>query len=150
MTGSEPRHADVPVRDFEAGITGALQVEGGQAEDPALAVIMTTDRGVEGYLHAGEGLSRLLVGAQQQGLAASIISQPVDWPVVRERMRGLMSWADYPQIPGPYRLAGGRRDRRPHAAPAHGRRDRPGLATADTVLSIASDGPVTAALGESG
>lgn len=98
VTGSEPRHADVPVRDFEAGITGALQVEGGQAEDPTLAVIMTTDRGVEGYLHAGEGLSRLLVGAQQQGLAASIISQPVDWPVVRERMRGLMSWADYPQI----------------------------------------------------
>ncbi len=31
-------------------------------------------------------------------LAASIISQPVDWPVIRERMRNLMDWRDYPHI----------------------------------------------------
>jgi nitroreductase len=98
VVGAERRHADVPLRDFEVGITGALPVQGGQDEDPVLAVIMTADRGADGCLRAGEALARLLVDAQVYGLAASIISQPVDWPVLRERMRALMSWCDHPQI----------------------------------------------------
>ena len=98
LTGAEPRHSDVPMRDFEAGITGTLPVQGGQKEDPALGVIMSTDHGVGGTLRAGEALSRLLVEVQLCGLAASIISQPVDWPVIRERMRNLMGWRDYPHI----------------------------------------------------
>jgi hypothetical protein len=99
VVGDEPRHTSVPVRDFEVGVTGRLSIEGGgQDEHPALGVIMTADRGDLGALRAGEALARVLVNAEAEGLAASIISQPVDWPVVRERMRGLMSWAEYPQI----------------------------------------------------
>ncbi|MDP9222544.1 MAG: nitroreductase, partial [Actinomycetota bacterium] len=94
----EPRHTEVPMRDFEAGVTGTLPVRAGQDEDPVLAVVMTDDDGTDGCLRAGAALARLLVEAQAQGLATSISSQPFDWPVLRERMRQLMSWNQHAQI----------------------------------------------------
>ncbi len=98
LVGREPRHTEVPMRDFEAGVVGALPVTGGQDEDPVLGVVMTDEGGTKGYLRAGAALIRLLLEAQAQGLATSIISQPFDWPGLRERMRQLMSWDQHPQI----------------------------------------------------
>ncbi|MEP6697460.1 MAG: hypothetical protein ABJA34_11370 [Pseudonocardiales bacterium] len=98
LIGHEPRHTDVPIRDFEAGVTGAVPVTGGQDEEPVLAVVMTDDDGTQACLRAGAALARLLIEAQAQGLATSIISQPVDWPALRERMRQLMSWDQHAQI----------------------------------------------------
>lgn len=83
--GDPPQHLVVPTRDFEVGVTGARPSSGDQHEDPVLAVVMTDGDGTESCLRAGAALARLLVEAQVQGLATSIISQPVTRPGLGER-----------------------------------------------------------------
>lgn len=98
VTGG-PRHTAVPMRDFErSGVDGAQLVTDLVDEQPVLAVLFTTGDDDTARLRAGEALARVLVRAQELGLAASVISQPVDFPGVRARVRALMSWVDHPQI----------------------------------------------------
>lgn len=92
------RHTEVPVRDFEQGIPGQLPVTGDVDEQPALGVLFTVTDDTESRLRAGEALARVLVRAEELGLATSLMSQPVDFPGVRERVRVLMSWVDHPHM----------------------------------------------------
>jgi nitroreductase len=102
-----PRHADVPVRSFEAGIAGDQQLAEPVDEQPAYIVIFTTRDDAEARLRAGEAYLRLSVEAERLGLGTSALTQAVDMPAVRARFRMLMDWADYPQMvlragwPGP-------------------------------------------------
>lgn len=97
--GTEPRHTDVPMRQFEGGrTTGELSIAGDADEQPAYAVVFSTVDDSEARLRAGEALARTLVRAEELGLATSLISQPVDFPGVRERVRALMSWTDHPHM----------------------------------------------------
>jgi nitroreductase len=92
------RHTEVPVRDFEQGRPGELPVSDDVDEQPALGVLFTVADDTESRLRAGEALVRALVRAEELGLATSLISQPVDFPGVRERVRMLMSWVDHPHM----------------------------------------------------
>lgn len=94
----EPRHDEVPVRDFELGRLGEVPVVTGGDEQPAFGVLFTIDDDREARLRAGEAITRVLVRAEDLGLAASMMSQPVDFPGVRERVRVLMSWVDHPHM----------------------------------------------------
>jgi nitroreductase len=93
-----PRHTDVPVRDFEAGITGGEALPEGIDEQPLFVVVFTVDDTPEARLRAGEAYTRLSVEAERLGLASSAMTQAVDLPAVRERFRALMDWPDHPQM----------------------------------------------------
>lgn len=94
---SESRHTDVPVRDFELGTLGEVPMATGD-EQPAFGVLFTAADDSESRLRAGEALIRVLVRAEDLKLACSMVSQPVDFPGVRERVRVLMSWVDHPHM----------------------------------------------------
>jgi nitroreductase len=93
-----PRHTDVPVRDFEAGITGGQELAVAVDEQPLLLVILSTRDDRESRLRAGEAYARVSVEAERCGLASSAMTQTVDLPAVRERFRTLMNWTDHPQM----------------------------------------------------
>ncbi|MFL6072713.1 MAG: Acg family FMN-binding oxidoreductase [Mycobacteriales bacterium] len=97
-TVGEPRYGDFPVRDFAPGADGQRQVAGRVLERPLIGVLLTPGDGRLDRLRAGEALAAVLVEAEMIGLAASPVSQPVDWPVWRYRLRQLMGWSDCPQM----------------------------------------------------
>jgi nitroreductase len=96
--GAEPRHVTVPQRDFEVGVRGGLLTPGDIDDRPVLAVLLTDTDGEIDRLQAGEALAELLVVAQRLGIASCPVSQPVDLPASRERLRTLMGWSQHPQM----------------------------------------------------
>jgi hypothetical protein len=93
-----PRHTDLPVRDFEAGITGGETLPEGIDEQPLYLVVFTVEDSRETRLRAGEAYARVSVEAERLGLGSSAMTQAVDLPAVRERFRTLMDWLDHPQL----------------------------------------------------
>jgi nitroreductase len=117
VAAGTPRHTDVPMRDFEAGITGGQSLTDAVEERPLYLVVFSTADGREARLRAGEVYARISVEAERLGLASSAMTQAVDLPGVRERFRTLMDWPDHPQMvlrvgrpePGPIPPPTGRR-----------------------------------------
>lgn len=97
-SAGSPRHTEVPVRDFEAGITGGQQLTDPVDEQPLYLVIFTVDDDPASRLRAGEAYVRISVEAERLGLASSAMTQAVDLPAIRERFRTLMDWPDHPQM----------------------------------------------------
>jgi nitroreductase len=93
------RHGNLAQRDFEQhrGI-GRLPVPHGVDDRPLVAVVLTDSDDVEHRLRAGEALLELLLLAERAGLASCPLSQPVDLPAGRARLRTLLSWEQYPQM----------------------------------------------------
>jgi nitroreductase len=96
----QPRHTDVPIRDFGAGSPTAATASGRPSVDehPAYVVVFTRDDDATALLRAGEAYTRLSVEAERLGLATSAMTQALDLPGVRNRVRMLMSWPDHPQM----------------------------------------------------
>jgi hypothetical protein len=92
------RHTEVPMRDFEAGITGGQPLVDLVDERPVYLVLFSTVDDRAARLRAGEAYARVSVEAEQLGLASSAMTQAVDLPAVRERFRMLMNWPDHPQM----------------------------------------------------
>ena len=117
VSAGAPRHTDVPVRDFEAGITGGQPLVDLVDERPVYIVAFSTADDRAARLRAGEAYARISVEAERLGLASSAMTQAVDLPAVRERFRMLMDWPDHPQMvlrvghpqPGPTPPPTGRR-----------------------------------------
>jgi nitroreductase len=117
VSAGAPRHTDVPVRDFEAGITGGEPLVDLIDERPVYLVVFSTADDRMARLRAGEAYARICVEAERLGLASSAMTQAVDLPAVRERFRMLMNWPDHPQMvlrlghpqPGPTPRPTGRR-----------------------------------------
>jgi nitroreductase len=93
-----PRHTDVALRDFEAGITGGQKLTEAVDERPLYLVVFSTADDRAARLRAGEAYARICVEAERLGLASSAMTQAVDLPAVRERFRMLMNWPDHPQM----------------------------------------------------
>ncbi len=93
-----PRHTEVPVRDFEAGVSGDQTLPPGIDEQPLYLVVFTTEDGREARLRAGEAYARVSVEAERLGLGSSAMTQALDLPAMRERFRALMDWPDHPQL----------------------------------------------------
>jgi nitroreductase len=98
VPAGQPRHTDLPVRDFEVGAGGGQEIPAGVDEQPAYLVLFTEDDGPEARLRAGEAYVRVSVEAERLGLASSAVTQAVDLPGVRARLRTLMNWSDHPQM----------------------------------------------------
>ncbi|MFF8378435.1 Acg family FMN-binding oxidoreductase [Streptomyces sp. NPDC015661] len=84
-----PRQYDVtsPVRDFGA----SRQVSGrGSArfeKRPRIVLLGTVEDTPEDWLRAGQALQRVLLQATLDGLATSLMSQPLEWPELRADAR---------------------------------------------------------------
>src|SRR5207253_3104556 len=98
VPAGSPRHTDLPMRDFEVGAAGEEPVAAGVDERPAYVVVFTDADTAEARLRAGEAYARLSVEAERLGLASSALTQAIDLPCIRERLRALMDWPDHPQM----------------------------------------------------
>lgn len=98
VPSGEPRHTDIPLRDFEIGMSGAQLIETGVDERPLIAVIFTPSDSEEEQLRAGEAMMRLMIAAEMAGISSCALSQSIDMLAFRERLRTLMAWNDYPQM----------------------------------------------------
>ena len=93
-----PRRIDVPLRDFELGMTGRQIIERDVDERPLIAVTFTHFDGPVDHLRAGQAMMRLMIAADLAGLVTCPLSQAVDFAAFRTRVQGLMGWIGYPQI----------------------------------------------------
>jgi nitroreductase len=98
VSADHPRHTDVPVRDFEAGVSGRLLIERDIDERPLIGVVFTDSDMPIDQLRSGGGMMRLMIEAELLGLTSCPLSQAVDLTALRGRLQGLMGWTDYPQM----------------------------------------------------
>jgi hypothetical protein len=94
----QPRHTDVPLRDFEVGVTGRQLIARDVDEQPLIAVIFTDSDMAADHLRSGRAMMRLMIDAQLRGLSTCVLSQAVDFAAFRTRVQGLMGWVGFPQI----------------------------------------------------
>ncbi len=98
VPANQPRHTDVPLRDFEVGVTGRQLIERDVDERPLIAVIFTDSDTPTDHLRSGVAMMRLMIRAELLGLATCPLSQAVDFAAFRTRVQGLMGWIGYPQM----------------------------------------------------
>ncbi|MEO7259961.1 MAG: nitroreductase family protein [Jatrophihabitantaceae bacterium] len=98
VPAGKARHTDVPLRDFETGVSGRLLIERDVDERPVIAVLLTESDSALEQLRAGESMMRLMLEAQVRGLASCPLSQAVDLVAFRSRIRTLMGWQGFPQM----------------------------------------------------
>lgn len=94
----QPRHTDVPLRDFEVGVPGRQLIERDVDERPLIAVLLTQSDTPAEQLQAGEAMMRLMLEAELLGLSTCPLSQAVDLVAFRSRVRTLMGWQGIPQM----------------------------------------------------
>lgn len=96
-SASVPSHAGEPeLTRFPAGRLTGRQAFG---PDGGLLLVLTTPRDDRiDRLVAGEATSAVLLGATRVGLATATLSQAVEQPATRERLRLALGVADHPQL----------------------------------------------------
>jgi nitroreductase len=92
------RHTDVPLRDFEVGVSGRLLIERDVDERPLIAVLLTESDSATEQVRAGEAMMRLMLQAELLGLGTCPLSQAVDLVAFRNRIQTLMGWQGLPQM----------------------------------------------------
>lgn len=98
VPAGQPRHTDIPLRDFEVGRSGHEQIQADVDERPLIAVLLTDSDTPREQLAAGESMMRLMLQAERTGLASCPLSQAVDLLAFRARVQTLMGWTSYPQM----------------------------------------------------
>jgi nitroreductase len=93
-----PRHTDVPLRDFEVGVTGRLLIERDVDEKPMIGVILTDFDNAIDQLQAGRAMMRLMLAAERRGLSTCPLSQAVDLAAFRVRIQRAMGSVGRPQM----------------------------------------------------
>jgi hypothetical protein len=67
-------------------------------ERPTVLLLGTANDDREAWLLAGRALARLLLRATSDGVAASPLTQALDWPATRTRLRSRLSLVGHPQM----------------------------------------------------
>jgi nitroreductase len=93
-----PRRSNVPLRDFEVGVSGQVLIAQDVDEHPLIAVLLSDSDSVAEQLEAGEAMMRLMLRAAAAGLATCPLSQAVDLVALRTRIRTLMGWTGHPEM----------------------------------------------------
>ena len=96
----ELRGSSWVLRDFDAG-TGDPRPAGSEpppAEHPTVLVVGTEGDERRDWLTAGQGLARLLLSATVAGLAVQPMTQVLEVPVLRARMRHVLGVVGHPQM----------------------------------------------------
>ncbi|MDQ1745032.1 MAG: hypothetical protein QOE23_3371, partial [Pseudonocardiales bacterium] len=78
---------EVPIRDFDTRGAGALPSETRSRLDQALFVLGTPGDDGLSWIRAGEALERLWLEATEQGYVASLFTQVIEVPHLRDRLR---------------------------------------------------------------
>ncbi|MEU7069899.1 nitroreductase family protein [Streptomyces narbonensis] len=80
-----PRQYDVtsPIRDFDAPRRVSDRASARFEKRPQIALLGTADDTPEDWLKAGQAMQRVLLQATLDGLATSLMSQPLEWPELR-------------------------------------------------------------------
>lgn len=76
-----------PVRDFDVPRRTAGRASARFEERPQIVLLGTGDDQPADWLRAGQGMQRVLLQATLDGLATSVISQPLEWPELRVAAR---------------------------------------------------------------
>jgi hypothetical protein len=84
------------VADRESSSTRAAEPP--PVERPLVVVLGTRDDDVASWLAAGQGLGRLLLTAQRDGVAASPMTQPLEVPGTRARLATELGVVGHPQM----------------------------------------------------
>lgn len=97
---AELRGSTWAVRDFDAAAHGQPQQAAGPppAEHPAIAVLGTPGDLPEDWLAAGQALARVLLRATVDYIAAQPMTQVLEVPVLRARMRHVLGGVGHPQM----------------------------------------------------
>ncbi|WMX44011.1 Acg family FMN-binding oxidoreductase [Streptomyces roseicoloratus] len=84
-----PRQYDVtsPVRDFGAAGQASGRGSARFERSPQIALLGTAGDTPEEWLRAGQAMQRVLLQATLDGLATSLMSQPLEWPELRSDAR---------------------------------------------------------------
>ncbi|MDQ1661651.1 MAG: hypothetical protein QOJ68_1631 [Blastococcus sp.] len=90
VVGSRPEHAHPAALD-----PGAPPPE---VERPTVLMLGTANDDRQAWLDAGRALGRLLLRATVAGLAASPLTQALDWPATRTQLRSRLSLVGHPQM----------------------------------------------------
>jgi hypothetical protein len=67
-------------------------------ERPTVVLMGTNEDDRDDWLQAGRALARVLLLATVEGLAASPLTQALDWPATRRRMQSELSLVGHPQM----------------------------------------------------
>jgi hypothetical protein len=95
------------IRDFVVGQRGEQQLFRAaddpdapppDVERPTVVLMGTDDDDRYAWLLAGRALGRVLLRATAEGVAASPLTQALDWPATRSRMQSRLSLVGHPQM----------------------------------------------------
>ncbi|WP_411080112.1 Acg family FMN-binding oxidoreductase [Streptomyces sp. cmx-18-6] len=95
-----PRQYDTtaPVRDFDVPHSSRDRAAAAFEERPQIALLGTEADTPADWLRAGQGMERVLLQATLDGLATSLISQPLEWPELRHLTRDPNSRTGFVQM----------------------------------------------------
>ncbi|HEX8303376.1 MAG TPA: hypothetical protein VF612_00740 [Jatrophihabitans sp.] len=89
---------DIPIRDFDTRGAGSLPAETRSGLDQCLFLLATPADDELSWLRAGEALERVWLEATRQGYVASLFTQPIEIPHVREWLRLELDLTIRPQL----------------------------------------------------
>jgi hypothetical protein len=89
---------DIPIRDFDTHGAGWLPVATHSTVTQCLLLLGTHADRPEAWLRAGEALERVLLEITRQGYAASPLTQIVEIPAIRARLRSELRLSMQPHI----------------------------------------------------
>ncbi|HEV7212032.1 MAG TPA: hypothetical protein VGN47_10015 [Blastococcus sp.] len=92
------RRDDLPLRDFDTQGSGALPWDPGAPSDHTLVLFTSEDDDATAWLRSGEALQRVLLEATALGWVASPLTQALEVPRTRARLRAAVTREAYPQM----------------------------------------------------
>lgn len=95
-----PRQYDVtsPVREFDSPRRTSDRVSAVFEKRPQIVLLGTAEDTPEEWLKAGQAMQRVLLQATLDGLSASLVSQPLEWPELRSIARDPTSAMGFVQM----------------------------------------------------
>ena len=89
---------DVPMRDFDTRGEGELPPSSGLGAERTMMVLGTLTDDDAARLRSGEAMQRVLLEITRAGWAVSPVTQAVEVPVTRLRLRTGLTWDTWPQM----------------------------------------------------
>jgi hypothetical protein len=95
---SDEAHDDIPIRAFDTTGDGALPGETRSRLTQTLVVLGTAGDRLRDWLVVGQALDRVLLELTNRGYVASVLSQMIEEPLVREQLRSELRISGWPQL----------------------------------------------------
>jgi nitroreductase len=92
------RREDPPQRDFDTQGQATLPWDGDAPSGQTVLLLATRDDGLRAWLRSGEAMQRVLLQATALGWVASPLTQAIEVPATRARLREGLTGAAHPQL----------------------------------------------------